>query len=114
LVPPLAEQRRLLREMVVIENTDKFIHSKFLGAKRFSIAGAEAMIAMLDCMIEEAGEHGVAELAIGMAHRGRLNVLMNILGKAIHEVLSEFGKADPWAGLGSGDVKYHMGYYRNH
>ncbi len=112
--PPPAEQRRLFEAMVSIDNTDKFIHSKFLGAKRFSISGAESMIAMLDCIIEESGEVGIQEVVIGMAHRGRLNVLMNILGKAIEDVLSEFGKADPYAGLGSGDVKYHMGYFRHH
>jgi 2-oxoglutarate dehydrogenase E1 component len=113
-VPSAAEQLRLLRTMVQIDNVDKFLHSRFLGAKRFSIAGAEAMIAMLDCIIEEGGELGVDELIIGMAHRGRLNVLMNILGKAAHEVFSEFGKTDPWAGMGAGDVKYHMGYFRDH
>ncbi|MCA9634673.1 MAG: 2-oxoglutarate dehydrogenase E1 component, partial [Myxococcales bacterium] len=113
-IPPPAEQRRLFEAMVSIDNTDKFIHSKFLGAKRFSISGAESMIAMLDCMIEEGGEVGIDEIVIGMAHRGRLNVLMNILGKAVQDVFSEFGKADPWAGLGSGDVKYHMGYFRDH
>lgn len=113
-IPSAEEQRRLFEAMVSIDNTDKFIHSKFLGAKRFSISGAESMIAMLDCIIEESGEVGIDEVVIGMAHRGRLNVLMNILGKAIEDVFSEFGKADPWAGLGSGDVKYHMGYFRHH
>ncbi|MCA9662572.1 MAG: 2-oxoglutarate dehydrogenase E1 component, partial [Myxococcales bacterium] len=113
-IPPAPEQRRLFEAMVSIDNTDKFIHSKFLGAKRFSISGAESMIAMLDCIIEQGGDVGIDEVVIGMAHRGRLNVLMNILGKAIEDVFSEFNKADPWAGLGSGDVKYHMGYFRHH
>jgi len=113
-IPSKDEQRRLFEAMVSIDNTDNFIHSKFLGAKRFSISGAESMIAMLDCIIEESGDVGIDEVVIGMAHRGRLNVLMNILGKAIEDVFSEFGKADAWAGLGSGDVKYHMGYFRHH
>jgi 2-oxoglutarate dehydrogenase E1 component len=81
-VPSAAEQKRLLQQMAGIDSVDKFLHSRFLGAKRFSIAGAEAMIALLDCIIEEGAELGVDEIIIGMAHRGRLNVLMNILGKA--------------------------------
>ena len=113
-IPPVAEQLRLLRAMVEIDNCDRFLHSRFLGAKRFSIAGADAMIAMLGCLIEEGAELGLDEVIIGMAHRGRLNVLMNILGKATHEVFSEFGKTDPWAAMGAGDVKYHMGYFRDH
>ncbi len=113
-VPPPAEQLRLLRSMVEIDNVDRFLHSRFLGAKRFSIAGADAMIAMLECIIEEGAELGLDEVILGMAHRGRLNVLMNVLGKAAHEVFSEFGKTDPRAAMGAGDVKYHMGYFRDH
>ncbi|MCA9716491.1 MAG: 2-oxoglutarate dehydrogenase E1 component, partial [Myxococcales bacterium] len=111
-VPEVTEQRRLLSDLVQIENVDKFIHSKFLGAKRFSISGAESIIALLDCIIEEGGALGVDELVLGMAHRGRLNVLMNIMGKKPEEVFSEFEKANPWESLGSGDVKYHLGHHR--
>jgi 2-oxoglutarate dehydrogenase E1 component len=113
-VPPPAEQMRLLNQMAGIESVDKFLHSKFLGAKRFSISGAEAMIALLDCMIEEGAELGIQEIILGMAHRGRLNVLMNIMGKSVADVFSEFEKGDPWESLGSGDVKYHMGYFRQY
>jgi 2-oxoglutarate dehydrogenase E1 component len=113
-VPPVAEQKRLLNQMAGIESVDKFLHSKFIGAKRFSISGAEAMIALLDCMIEEGAEIGVREIILGMAHRGRLNVLMNIMGKSVADVFSEFEKGDPWESIGSGDVKYHMGYFRQY
>jgi 2-oxoglutarate dehydrogenase E1 component len=113
-VPPVAEQKRLLNQMAGIESVDKFLHSKFLGAKRFSIAGAEAMIALLDCTIEEGAELGINEIILGMAHRGRLNVLMNIMGKSLADVFSEFEKHDPWESIGSGDVKYHMGYFRQY
>ncbi|MBK7827300.1 2-oxoglutarate dehydrogenase E1 component [Nannocystis sp.] len=113
-IPPIAEQKRLLNQMAGIESVDKFLHSKFIGAKRFSISGAEAMIAQLDCMIEEGAELGVREIILGMAHRGRLNVLMNILGKSVADVFSEFEKGDPWESIGSGDVKYHMGYFREY
>ena len=113
-VPPVAEQKRLLNQMAGIESVDKFLHSKFIGAKRFSISGAEAMIALLDCMIEEGAELGVREIILGMAHRGRLNVLMNIMGKSVADVFSEFEKGDPWESIGSGDVKYHMGYFRQY
>ena len=113
-IPPIAEQKRLLNQMAGIESVDKFLHSKFIGAKRFSISGAEAMIAQLDCMIEEGAELGVREIILGMAHRGRLNVLMNIMGKSVADVFSEFEKGDPWESIGSGDVKYHMGYFREY
>ncbi len=113
-VPPVPEQKRLLNQMAGIESVDKFLHSKFIGAKRFSISGAESMIALLDCMIEEGAEIGVHEIVLGMAHRGRLNVLMNIMGKSVADVFSEFEKGDPWESIGSGDVKYHMGYFRQY
>ena len=113
-LPTAPEQKRLLNQMAGIESVDKFLHSKFLGAKRFSISGAESVIALLDCMIEEGADLGVREIILGMAHRGRLNVLMNILGKSVADVFSEFEKGDPWESIGSGDVKYHMGYFRQY
>jgi 2-oxoglutarate dehydrogenase E1 component len=113
-VPAPPEQKRLLNMMAGIESVDRFLHSKFLGAKRFSISGAESMIALLDCMIEEGADLGVREIIFGMAHRGRLNVLMNIMGKSVADVFSEFEKHDPWESIGSGDVKYHMGYFRQY
>jgi 2-oxoglutarate dehydrogenase E1 component len=113
-VPPPEEQVRLLTKLAHVDTVDNFLHSKFLGAKRFSIAGAESVIALLDCLIEEAASVGVGEVIFGMAHRGRLNVLMNTLGKSPLEVFSEFEHRDPQELLGGGDVKYHLGYHRNY
>ena len=113
-VPDTADQIHLLETLAHVENVDNFLHSKFLGAKRFSVSGAESMICFLDQLIERAGDHGIGEAIFGMAHRGRLNVLMNVMGKTPAEVFSEFGNVDDEAYLGAGDVKYHLGYYRNH
>jgi 2-oxoglutarate dehydrogenase E1 component len=113
-VPTHAEQIRLLRSLINVDTVDRFLHSKFLGAKRFSIAGAESIIPLLDCLIEGAADHGVGEVIFGMAHRGRLNVLMNILGKSPKEVFSEFSNTDAESYIGAGDVKYHLGYHRYH
>ncbi len=113
-VPSSDEQIRLLRSLISVDTVDRFLHSKFLGAKRFSISGAESIIPLLDCLIEGAADHEVGEVIFGMAHRGRLNVLMNILGKSPQEVFSEFSNTDTESYLGSGDVKYHLGYHRYH
>ncbi|HEY9561761.1 MAG TPA: 2-oxoglutarate dehydrogenase E1 component [Anseongella sp.] len=97
-----------LNQAVIFEN---FLHTKFLGQKRFSLEGAESLIPALDAVIEKGSELGIEEFVIGMAHRGRLNVLANILNKTYKEIFSEFeGKTysveDPYGG----DVKYHLGY----
>ncbi|MFV8749294.1 2-oxoglutarate dehydrogenase E1 component [Nannocystaceae bacterium ST9] len=112
--PSPAEQIRLLRSLIHVDTVDAFLHAKFIGAKRFSIAGAESLIPLLDCLIEGAAEHQIGEVIFGMAHRGRLNVLMNILGKTPKEVFSEFSNTDAESYLGAGDVKYHLGYHRSH
>jgi len=97
-----------LNEAVVFEN---FLHTKFLGQKRFSLEGGETTIPALDAIISKASELGVQEVMIGMAHRGRLNVLANIMGKTYEQIFSEFeGTAVPDLTMGDGDVKYHMGY----
>jgi 2-oxoglutarate dehydrogenase E1 component len=106
------DKRKFLRTLARVANSDKFKHTKFIGAKRFSNAGSEAMIVFLETLIEEAGTHDVDEVLMGMAHRGRLSVLMDILGKKPEDVFSEFTGGDPWQSLGSGDVKYHKGYHR--
>src|SRR5690606_8835161 len=85
-VPDTADQLHLLGTLAHVENVDNFLHSKFLGAKRFSVSGAESMICFLDQLIERAGDHGIGEAILGMAHRGRLNVLMNVMGKTPAEV----------------------------
>ena len=110
--PPPEVQRKLLRSLARADNADHFLHNKFLGAKRFSIAGGESLLALLETLIDSAGDLGAEEVVMGMAHRGRLAVMMNILGKTPEEIFSEFEKGDPWANLGSGDVKYHKGSYR--
>jgi 2-oxoglutarate dehydrogenase E1 component len=90
---------------------EKFLHTKYIGQKRFSLEGGESTIAALDAIINTAAEHGVEEVVIGMAHRGRLNVLANIMGKTYEEIFSEFeGTAVLDQTMGSGDVKYHMGF----
>jgi len=94
---------------------EKFLHTKYVGQKRFSLEGGETTIAALDAIINTAADFGVQEVVIGMAHRGRLNVLANILGKTYEQIFSEFeGSAIPDTTMGSGDVKYHMGFRGEH
>ena len=104
------EQLHILTKLTDAELVEQFIHRKFLGAKRFSLEGAETLIPLLDLTLEDAGRLGVREVVIGMAHRGRLNVLINVLGKRPSEVFREFDDADPDEQIGRGDVKYHLGY----
>ena len=105
------DKRRLLSKLSAAEDMEKYLHSKYVGQKRFSLEGGESMIALFDTLIQHAGGQGVKEMVIGMAHRGRLNVLVNVLGKSPGELFAEFegviAKDDPNR---SGDVKYHMGY----
>ncbi len=89
---------------------EEFIQKKYLGAKSFSLEGSESLIPLLDLAIEKAGEQGISEIVLGMAHRGRLNVLSNIMGKNPRDIFAEFEDADPLFQLGRGDVKYHLGY----
>ncbi len=97
-----------LNEAVVFEN---FLHTKFLGQKRFSLEGGENTIPALQTIINTTAEMGVKEIVIGMAHRGRLNVLSNILGKTYEQIFTEFeGIVNPDLTMGDGDVKYHLGY----
>ena len=109
--PGVEYKKRILKklnEAVVFEN---FLHTKFLGQKRFSLEGGETTIPALDAIIGKGAELGVKEVMIGMAHRGRLNVLANIMGKTYEQIFSEFeGTAVPDLTMGDGDVKYHMGY----
>ncbi|MDQ6964036.1 MAG: 2-oxoglutarate dehydrogenase E1 component [Mariprofundales bacterium] len=93
------------------EGFEQFLHTRYVGQKRFSIEGGESLIPMLDHLVEHAAGKGVQELILGMAHRGRLNVLANILGKSLSEVFAEFeGRVMADAAHGAGDVKYHMGF----
>ena len=90
---------------------EKFLHTKYIGQKRFSLEGGETTIAALDAIINTASESGVKEVVIGMAHRGRLNILANIMGKTYEQIFNEFeGTAVPNFSFGDGDVKYHLGF----
>lgn len=103
-------QRRILTRLTDAVVFEQFIRKKFVGAKSFSLEGGETLIPMLDLAIEKASELGVREIVLGMAHRGRLNVLANIIGKSPREIFREFEDQDPDLYLGGGDVKYHLGY----
>jgi 2-oxoglutarate dehydrogenase E1 component len=106
-----SERLRILEKLSAAELFERFLHTKFLGQKRFSLEGAEGLIPLLDSIVEDAPGHGIRELVVGMAHRGRLNVLSNILGKSLESIFSEF-EDNPLidSPFGSGDVKYHKGF----
>jgi 2-oxoglutarate dehydrogenase E1 component len=105
------EQLRILTRLTDAVIFEEFIRKKFIGAKSFSLEGAESLIPLLDLAIERSGEQGIDEIVLGMAHRGRLNVLANIMAKSPRQIFREFADVDPelYAG-GRGDVKYHLGY----
>src|SRR4029077_2135116 len=106
----LAIKRRILMKLNDAEAFEKFLHTKYVGHKRFSLEGAEGVIPMLDFLLHEGTGVGVPQDVIGMAHRGRLNVLANTLGKSYEKIFNEFeGDVDPNTTQGSGDVKYHLG-----
>lgn len=108
---PLNQKKRILEKLNEGVIFEKFLHTKYIGQKRFSLEGGETTIAALDAMLTVAGDLGTEEAVIGMAHRGRLNVLANILGKTYEQIFSEFeGTAIPDQTMGSGDVKYHLGF----
>jgi multifunctional 2-oxoglutarate metabolism enzyme len=104
------EQIRILSRLNVAEAFEMFLQTKFVGQRRFSLEGAESLIPLLDAVITEAAEAELDEAVLGMAHRGRLNVLANIVGKSYGQIFNEFeGNMDPRSTHGSGDVKYHLG-----
>jgi 2-oxoglutarate dehydrogenase E1 component len=104
------EQLRILSRLNVAEAFEMFLQTKFVGQRRFSLEGAEALIPLLDAVLTEAAGQSLHEVVIGMAHRGRLNVLANIVGKSYAQIFQEFeGNLDPATIHGSGDVKYHLG-----
>src|SRR6185369_5604934 len=104
------EQLRILTRLTYASVFEEFVRKKFVGAKSFSLEGSESLIPLLDLAIEKAGEQGVNEIVLGMAHRGRLNVLGNILGKHPRQIFREFADADAELFIGGGDVKYHLGH----
>lgn len=107
----LDQKKRILQKLNEAVIFEEFLHKKYVGQKRFSLEGGETTIPALDAMIESGVEQGVEEVIIGMAHRGRLNILANIVGKTYEQIFTEFeGTAVPDLSFGSGDVKYHQGY----
>ncbi len=110
-----AEKRRILEKLNAAEAFERFLHTKYLGQKRFSLEGAETLIPMLDALCSAAADAGMAAVVMGMAHRGRLNVLANVIGKSYAQIFREFeGELDPSSTQGSGDVKYHVGASGKH
>ena len=108
--PPREEQLRILGTLNQAEAFETFLQTKFVGQRRFSLEGAESTIALLDAVLDAAAHNGLDQVCIGMPHRGRLNVLANIVGKSYAQIFREFeGKIDPRTAHGSGDVKYHLG-----
>ncbi|VAX06557.1 2-oxoglutarate dehydrogenase E1 component [hydrothermal vent metagenome] len=105
------EQRNLLEQLVAASEFEKYLHTRYVGQKRFSLEGAESLIPMLQQLVHQSGEQGATEVVLGMAHRGRLNVLTNILGKSPASLFEEFeGTNGADDAQGSGDVKYHQGF----
>jgi 2-oxoglutarate dehydrogenase E1 component len=115
--PQLAPEERagLLDRVVAAETFEQFLHTSYVGQKRFSLEGGEALIPLLDTIVEEAAAQATEELVMGMPHRGRLNVLAHVLRKPYELILAEFeGTHLPWDSQGDGDVKYHLGYSHDH
>ncbi|BBY59712.1 multifunctional 2-oxoglutarate metabolism enzyme [Mycolicibacterium sarraceniae] len=113
--PTVAQQKYVLSKLNAAEAFETFLQTKYVGQKRFSLEGAETVIPMMDAAIDQAAEHAQDEVVIGMPHRGRLNVLANIVGKPYSQIFSEFeGNLNPSQAHGSGDVKYHLGATGNY
>ncbi|MCW8810801.1 MAG: multifunctional oxoglutarate decarboxylase/oxoglutarate dehydrogenase thiamine pyrophosphate-binding subunit/dihydrolipoyllysine-residue succinyltransferase subunit, partial [Ignavibacteriaceae bacterium] len=108
-------KKEILEKLIAAESFEHFIHSKFIGHKRFSLEGSETLIPVLDLILNEAADENIKEVVLGMAHRGRLNVLANIIGKPYESIFAEFEDiTDPNSIAGSGDVKYHLGATGNY
>jgi 2-oxoglutarate dehydrogenase E1 component len=103
-------KRRILERLTAAETLEKYLHTRYVGQKRFSLEGGETLIACMDEVVQRAGAHGVEELVIGMAHRGRLNVLVNTLGKSPKDLFAEFEGTAAADATSLGDVKYHNGF----
>ena len=104
------DKRRILHKLNCAEAFERFLHTRYIGHKRFSLEGGESVVPMLDAIISDAADQEVHEVVIGMAHRGRLNILANIMGKSYESIFTEFeGSINPDTIYGSGDVKYHLG-----
>jgi multifunctional 2-oxoglutarate metabolism enzyme len=118
-VPPAVaseeDQLQIVHKLIEAEVFERFLHNKYVGQKRFSLEGAESLIPVLDAVLDRAADDGMESVVVGMAHRGRLNVLANTVGKSYSEIFHEFeGHLDPALSQGSGDVKYHLGASGKH
>ena len=103
-------KKRIMEKLVIAEGFEHFLHTKFIGHKRFSLEGSETLIPCLDILLNDSAQENVEEVVLGMAHRGRLNVLSNVIGKSYEKIFSEFeDDIDPDSPQGTGDVKYHLG-----
>lgn len=109
---PTELRKKLLRRLTDAETLEKFIHTRHAGQKRFSLEGAESLIPLLDVVINRAALHGAREIVMGMAHRGRINVLCNLLGRSLDDLFEQAKNGGPDSPL-SGDVKYHQGFYND-
>lgn len=107
---PKKTQRRILSRLVAAHGFEQFVRKRYVGAKTFSLAGSETLVPLLDTLVEQAADKGVFEIVLGMAHRGRLNVLVNILGQRPRDIFRELEDVDAAQHHGSGDVRYHLGY----
>jgi 2-oxoglutarate dehydrogenase E1 component len=108
-------QHRILERLNAAEAFERFLHTKYLGQKRFSLEGAESLVPMLDALCSDAADNDMTDVVLGMTHRGRLNVLANVIGKSYEQIFREFeGELDPASAQGSGDVKYHLGATGKH
>ena len=108
------QQLRIYRQMTCAAVFEEFIQKRFLGAKSFSLEGGESLIPLLETAIERAATQGIGDIVLAMAHRGRLNVLANIMGKGAQRIFREFADLDPELHVGRGDVKYHLGHSTDH
>jgi len=114
-VPEPAERVRILRQLLLADGFEEFLNTRYPGQKRFSLEGAGALVPMLDRLVETAAAAGVEQIVLGMPHRGRLNVLANVMGKPYEDIFREFEATElPEEIQGHGDVKYHLGYHTDH
>ena len=110
----LQVREHALSKLADAENFERNLHIRFPGTKRFSLEGGESLIPLLDELLERSGDAGVREIVVGMAHRGRLSVLANVMNKPPHLIVEEYQDASADTVMGSGDVKYHLGYSSDH
>jgi 2-oxoglutarate dehydrogenase E1 component len=108
------ERVHVLEHLTDAQELERFLHTQYVGAKRFSLEGLETLIPMLHLIVDASAQHGVTDVVLGMAHRGRLNVLVNLLRKRLRDLFTAFDDADSAALVGRGDVKYHLGYTTPH